>query len=170
MSIPGRATGTGKYQEWVSPENLIIIEGMCRDGARDSDICEYIGISYTTFYKWISKYPEFAEAIKNGKEVVDRKVENALLKRCLGYDYVEVKKNKKGETVIREEKVKKYMPPDVTACAIWLNNRKPDEWKRNRDNYTISENDSGIQINIIKAKGKDEENGESEKESSKNNK
>lgn len=49
------------------------------------------------------------------------------------------------------------MPPDVTACAIWLNNRKPDEWKRNRDNYTISENEGSVQINIIKKRSPDEE-------------
>lgn len=145
------------YKEWYSKENLILLEGWCRDGASDRDVCELIGISYNTLYRWISKYPEFAEAMVKGKEVVDRMVENALLKRCLGYDYIEVEKIRKDGEVISEKKVKKYMPPDVTACAIWLNNRKPDEWKRNRDNYTISENESSVQINIIKKRNPDEE-------------
>jgi transposase len=145
------------YKEWYSKENLILLEGWCRDGASDRDVCELIGISYSTLYKWISRYPEFAEAMVKGKEVVDRMVENALLKRCLGYDYVETERIRKDGIVISEKKVKKYMPPDVTACAIWLNNRKPDEWKRNRDNYTISENEGSVQINIIKKRSPDEE-------------
>ena len=89
-------TSTGKYQQLITPERLIVIEGMCRDGAKDIDICNYLGITYTTFYKWISKYPEFENAIKNGKEVVDRKVENALLKRCLGFEYTEIKRIRDG--------------------------------------------------------------------------
>ena len=145
------------YKEWYSKENLILLEGWCRDGASDRDVCELIGISYSTLYKWISRYPEFAEAMVKGKEVVDRMVENALLKRCLGYDYVETERIRKDGIIVSEKKVKKYMPPDVTACAIWLNNRKPDEWKRNRDNYTISENESSVQINIIKKNTPDEE-------------
>ena len=145
------------YKEWYSKENLILLEGWCRDGASDRDVCELIGISYSTLYRWISKYPEFAEAMVKGKEVVDRMVENALLKRCLGYDYVETERIRKDGIIVSEKKVKKYMPPDVTACAIWLNNRKPDEWKRNRDNYTISENESSVQINIIKKNTPDEE-------------
>lgn len=154
-------TSAGKYQQLITPERLIVIEGMCRDGAKDIDICNYLGITYTTFYKWISKYPEFENAIKNGKEVVDRKVENALLKRCLGFEYTEIKRIRENGVVVKEEKTRKYTPPDVTACAIWLNNRKPDEWKRNRDNYTISESDSEIKINIIKSK-RGEENGNPE--------
>lgn len=145
------------YDEWGTKENLLLLEGWCRDGASDKDICELIGITYTTLYKWIGKHPEFADIMSRGKEVVDRMVENALLKRCLGYDYVETERIRKDGIIVSEKKVKKYMPPDVTACAIWLNNRKPDEWKRNRDNYTISENESSVQINIIKKNTPDEE-------------
>lgn len=144
-----RAKGT-QYKDWVSEENLLLVEGWCRDGASDKTICEFLQISYTTLYKWIRRYPEFASAMERGKEVVDRKVENALLKRCLGFEYIEVEEVRKGGEIVSAKKTKKYTPPDVTACAIWLNNRKPDEWKRNRDNYTISENEGGIQINIVK--------------------
>ena len=39
----------------------------------------------------MNKYPDISEALKKGKEVVDRQVENALLKRALGYQYTEQK-------------------------------------------------------------------------------
>ena len=39
----------------------------------------------------------------------------------------------------------------------WLNNRKPDQWKRNRDNvYQTKDEDSKITVNIIRH-GKDDE-------------
>ena len=150
MPKDGAHKGKGKYEKWSTPENLLIVEGMARNGAKDSDICKHIGISYTTFYKWIGLHPEFAEAVREGKEVVDTKVENALLKRCLGFDYVEVKRTSVGGKIVTEEKTVKYVPPDVTACAVWLNNRKPDDWKRNRDNFSSSEKDDEIRITITR--------------------
>ena len=48
-----------------------------------------MGIACSTLYVWKNDHPEIAEALKKGKEVVDLEVENALLKKALGYDYVE---------------------------------------------------------------------------------
>ena len=81
----------GKYQEWLTPEGLIKIEGWARDGLTDEQIAKKMGISVATLYNWKGKFLEILEALKRGKEVVDRQVENALLKRALGYQYVERK-------------------------------------------------------------------------------
>ncbi|MCU7701349.1 hypothetical protein ODV97_17575 [Enterococcus gallinarum] len=35
------------------------------------------------------KYSDISYALKRAKEVIDRQVENALLKRALGYEYTE---------------------------------------------------------------------------------
>lgn len=48
-----------------------------------------MGINPATLYDWKNKYPKISESLKKGKEVVDIQVENALLKRALGYDYQE---------------------------------------------------------------------------------
>jgi hypothetical protein len=29
--------------------------------------------------------------------------------------------------------IRKYYPPDTTACIFWLKNRKPDEWRDKLD-------------------------------------
>ena len=55
----------------------------------NEQIAHNIGINQDTLYTWIKKYPEFSEALSRGKEVVDIEVENALLKRAKGYDYIE---------------------------------------------------------------------------------
>lgn len=79
----------GKYQEWLAPEGLLKLEGWARDGLTDEDIAIKIGVNRTTLYAWMKKYPDISDALKRGKEVIDRQVENALLKRALGYEYTE---------------------------------------------------------------------------------
>ena len=88
-------------------------------------------------YDWQNRFPEVTEALKRGKEVVDQAVENALLKRALGYEYEEVKEitegNEKGRDRKRIEKTIKHVVPDVTAQIFWLKNRKPNEWRDKKD-------------------------------------
>lgn len=78
-----------KYTEWLTKEGLIKIEGWARDGLADKQIAENIGVSERTFTEWKKKFPSVSSVLKKGKEVVDRQVENALLKRALGYEYTE---------------------------------------------------------------------------------
>ena len=126
--------GPGKYYDWITEEGLLKIEGWARDGLTDEQISHNIGIHPSTLYDWQKKYSEIAEALKNGKEVVDRQVENALLKRALGYEYEEVKqiieKDEKGKDRKRIEKTIKQVIPDTTAQIFWLKNRKPEEWRK----------------------------------------
>ena len=82
----------GKYVQWLEPDNLLRLQAWTRDGATDAEIAAHIGISRDTLYSWKKKYPDFSDALKRGKEVVDIEVENALLKRAMGYEYNEVTK------------------------------------------------------------------------------
>lgn len=125
----------GKYADWLTPEGLLKIEGWARDGLIDEQIAKNIGIRAGTLYEWKNRFPEFSEALKRGKEVVDREVENALLKRALGYEYTEttreaVQDPNSGEVKMQvTKKVTKQVAPDTTAQIFWLKNRKPDKWR-----------------------------------------
>ena len=119
----------GKYHEWITPEGLIKIEGWARDGLTNEQIAQNIGINPDTLYNWIKRFPEISESLKTGKEVVDRQVENALLKRALGYTYDEVT-YEYGEEVKR---VTKEVSPDTTAQIFWLKNRKPEVWRDRKE-------------------------------------
>lgn len=129
----------GKYGAWIAPEGLLKIQGWARDGLSDKQIAHNIGITQTTLYEWQKRFPELSEALKKGKEVVDREVENALLKRAMGYEYTEVTQepveNKDtGEVRMQVTKrVTKQIAPDVTAQIFWLKNRKPEEFRDKRD-------------------------------------
>jgi|SRR5690606_32388431 len=115
----------GKYEEWLTGEGLIKLEGWARNGLTDEQIAENIGIRRETLYDWKNKFPNISNALKKGKEVVDLQVENALLKRALGYQYDEVT-YEHGEEVKR---VTKEVHPDTTAQIFWLKNRRPDKWR-----------------------------------------
>ena len=119
----------GKYQRWLEPDGLLLLEGWARDGLTDEQIAGNIGITATTLYEWKNRFPEISEALKRGKEVVDLQVENALLKRALGYEYMEERveiSDKDGRKVIQTTKT---VPPDTTAQIFWLKNRRPDKWR-----------------------------------------
>ncbi|WP_225893697.1 MULTISPECIES: terminase [Levilactobacillus] len=75
---------TGKYQKWLAPEGRALLEGWARDGLTDAQIAHNIGIRRSTLYEWKRRYPDISDALKKGKEVVDREVENSLLKRAVG--------------------------------------------------------------------------------------
>lgn len=125
----------GKYHEWLEPEGLLKIEGWARDGLTDEQIAHNMGIGYSTLQAWKNEYQDILDSLKRGKEVVDRMVENALLKRALGYSYKETTRElvvdkDTGEAEIKITKiVEKEVVPDTTAQIFWLKNRKPKDWK-----------------------------------------
>lgn len=138
-----------KYETHVEPR-LIEIEGWARDGLIDEQIAKNLGVAYSTFREYKKKFPALSAALKKGKEVVDREVENALLKRALGYEYEEVtqervlKKDVKGKPMtdsdgfpvyemVQTKKVTKEVIPDTTAQIFWLKNRKPEQWRDKQD-------------------------------------
>ncbi|MGM0238505.1 HNH endonuclease [Enterococcus sp. AZ103] len=83
-----------KHEKWVTREGLILLEGWARDGLSDEQIASNMGISTATLYNYKKKYLEILEALKRGKEVADYEVENALFKSALGYEYIEVTKER----------------------------------------------------------------------------
>ena len=114
-----------KINDWLENDKLILLEGWAKSGLTDEQIAKNIGINRTTLYDWKKKEVNIADALKKGKEVIDFEVENALLKRALGYEYEE----ETYENGILTKKVKKQVPPDTTAQIFWLKNRKPNNWK-----------------------------------------
>lgn len=151
-----------KVDYWLTDDGLILIEAWARDGYLLNEIADRMGIERYTLSKWRKRYPEIAQALNTGKELVDYKVENALLKAALGYTTKEIKvtlgkKIINGETFeVLKETTTREVAPNVTACMAWLNNRKHDQWKRNRDKVLeLDEEDSNINITIVRGPKED---------------
>lgn len=128
---------SGKYHKWITAEGLIRVEGWATDGLTDEEIAKNMGVTAVTLYSWKKKFPQFEFALKQGKEVVDRKVEKTLLQRALGYDYEEretwVEGSEDGEKKTRTKITRRHALPDVTAQIFWLKNRRPVEWRDRKD-------------------------------------
>lgn len=133
----------GKYEYWLTEEGLLLLEGWARDGLTDEQIAKNIGISRKTLIEWKQRFSDIRDTLKKGKEVIDRVVENALLKKALGYN-AEVRKTFKvkiteydevtGRKIKEHEELKTavdevHIPADTVAQIFWLKNRKPAEWR-----------------------------------------
>lgn len=132
---------------WITEDGLLKIQGWARDGLIEKQIAKNMGVAESTLRNWKNVFPEIAEALRKGKEVVDREVENALFKSALGfmqkvkkpvrireveYDPKSGKKIRESEKWVQvEEEI--YVPPQVTAQIFWLKNRKPDQWREKND-------------------------------------
>lgn len=157
--------------EWLEDDKLMLLEAWARDGYTYVDIADRIGIAPSTLRKWRTQYEEIDKALKTGREIIDYKVENALLKAALGYTSKEVKvvigkQVKDGQVFqITKETTYREVAPNVTACAMWLNNRLPDKWKKNRDKeVNLDDEDSNITISIVRGPKNDNEEDSTNKE------
>lgn len=162
--------------DWLEEDGLLLLESWSRDGYTFKDIANRIGISISTLTCWRANYPEIDKALKKGKELVDYKVENALLKSALGYTTKETKiittmrKGKVIETV--RETTTKEQAPNYNSIRFWLTNRQRDKWKNNRDNeFNIEDRDNDIQVTITRAPNNNTNNDskDTEKHSEDNN-
>lgn len=128
-----------KYEDWITPDGLTKIEGWARDGLINEQIAHNMGISRETLNQWCKRFPAISDALKRNKEVVDIEVENALLKRALGYQYDEVtkerlvdsgqKKRHGGESELTEKEWEfavKYFDHRCCYCGVSVPNLTKD--------------------------------------------
>ena len=137
-----------KINEWLEKDKLILLEGWARDGLTDEQIAKNIGISRASLYEWKKKEIDIFDALKKGKEVIDFEVENALLKRALGYTITinEDKLDKDG--CVHTLKKEVHIPADTTAQIFWLKNRKKEQWREKVEIVKTDEDLQNINKNI----------------------
>lgn len=127
------------YEVRVKPK-LALVTGWCRRGLSKEQIAENLGISLQSFDNYVKRYEEFADAVAEGAEELEIHIENALVKRALGYSYKEVTRERKlvvnPETGEQEYKlvvtksVTKHVVPDVGAQQYYLEHRAPKRWEK----------------------------------------
>lgn len=68
-----------EYKKWLEPDNLTRLRSWARDGLTNEQIAKKIGVRRQTISEWSKKYPDIADALKKGKEVVDSEIEDSLI-------------------------------------------------------------------------------------------
>lgn len=163
--------------DWLEEDNLMLLECWARDGYTYQDIANRIGIDISTLKVWRAKYPDINKALKTGREIIDYKVENALLKSALGYRTKETKVT----TIIRRgvvvetqtETTEREQAPNISAAQCWLYNRLPKKWKNMNSRTNILDDmdeDTSIHVTVTRASTANKQNanpdseGETDKE------
>jgi hypothetical protein len=111
----GRPT---KYREEYAEQ----VHKLCLLGATDEQIADFFGVAVSTVFEWNERQPEFSEARRNGKEIADATVAEALYHRAIGYEHDAVQIMAYEGHSFEHPYIKRY-PPDTAAAFIWLKNR-----------------------------------------------
>lgn len=114
---------------WTGEDGRTLVRQWRREGASLERIAAKIGVATSTLDKWRMQVPELEAAIKDTDELVNAQVENALLRRALGYDKVDVTEELVEGEVRVTKRVTVPVPPDVKACLSWLYSRRSDRWR-----------------------------------------
>lgn len=120
---PGRPS---KYDEAVM---LATACECARKGYTSPEIAEELGIGLSTLYRYFADTPQFREAVKAAKDVIDDRVQASLLQRATGYRQRVEKVFANGVRLQVIEEVQ----PDTTAQIFWLKNRRRAEFRDTRE-------------------------------------
>ena len=130
-----------KYREEYNEQ----AEKICRLGVTDKELCDIFKISVQTLYTWKSEHEGFLESIRAGKEYFDgNRIEASLVRQAMGYT-VEEEKYEEGTAGVKKTITKRYIPPNVTATAYWLNNRSRGRYKQKQE---VEHTGEGITFNV----------------------
>ncbi|MGN1176217.1 MAG: helix-turn-helix domain-containing protein [Roseburia sp.] len=158
--------------DWLEEDHLMLLECWARDGYTYQDIANRIGIDVSTLKVWRAKYPDIEKALKTGREIIDYRVENALLKSALGYRTKETKVitvMQHGRVIeTRRETTEKEMAPNVSAAQCWLYNRLPKKWRNMNSRSSILEEideDTSIHVTVTRASPGNKQNADTTQDS-----
>ena len=163
-----------KKVNFKDTENLLIVEGLARDGLDNKDIAKYFDYTDTYFSELVTSISELSEALKKGRRPLETMVENSLFRRAFGGIKVktQVRRFLEGKCTCEGEDKKcpeckgtgkvfitdaelvqetiTELPPDTGAAALWLKQKKPEIWNKQpiRIDATTNNKDINTVINI----------------------
>lgn len=144
-----------KYNKKYSKK---LAERICELIAEDSytvaEVCRMVDISERSYYNWLSRFAEFADAIKKAQSKFDEmlivEAKKSLVKMIQGYTVQEKKTvtadtgkkdaNNKPIVKVKEHSVTdKHYQPNPTLIIFTLTNRDPENWKNRQENKVTAE-------------------------------
>ena len=147
----------GKYKEWLTEDGMKRLAEMA-PRLTDAEMAREMGVSSSTYYDWLKKYPEMSEAVTRARagadaRAINESVEESLLDAARGgvrtlkkpmkvrritYDD-RGRRVEKEEIIFADEEI--YVQPNVKAQIFWLTNRAPERW-RNKIEAAVSGDNS----------------------------
>lgn len=120
--VKNKGGAPSKYKEEYNEQ----ARKLCLLGSTDESLANFFNVSVATINNWKIDHPKFLESIREGKEVADANVADALYNRVIGFSHPDTHiSNFQG--VITATPTTKHYPADTGAAFIWLKNRS--SWK-----------------------------------------
>lgn len=136
-------------------------------GLTDEELGRFFDVTESTINNWKKTCPAFFDALKKGKAVADDLVEMSVFRKIMGFTVTESeiigKKTihrepmldnkgriiKDGTKIVYRETEqvtpdrvvdkKRYVPGSDMLSIYWLNNRRPDKWKKGNQDVDTPE-------------------------------
>lgn len=125
---PEKRGRPSKYREEFNTQ----AKKLCLLGATNKDLAKFFEVTESTLGLWITQYPDFSDALKEGRQLADARVGESLFQRAIGYSHPDVHvSNYQGLVTLTP--ITKHYPPDPTSMIFWLKNRRPDLWRAQPD-------------------------------------
>lgn len=159
LAVKVRMMAKGKYKTWLTEDGLKKLAEMA-PRLTDAEMAKEMGVSSSTYYDWLRRYPEMSEAMTRARtgadaRAINESVEESLLDAARGgirtikkpmkvrstsYD-ARGRRIEREEIVLADEQV--YIQPNVKAQIFWLTNRAPERW-RNKIEAAVSGGDNSV--------------------------
>ena len=120
----------GKFARWSAPEGLSLLAAWTREGCGAEEIARRCGVREAVLLGWAQRCPGVEAALRRTGEMADAQVEDALLRRALGYAYTETVEEENGDLrvydAVAPEEVTAYLygqgmlPAELTTAKIGL--------------------------------------------------
>lgn len=121
---------------------------LCKLGATDQELADFFEVSVRTIYRWKGEHEAFCQSLKAGKTEADDRVERSLFARANGYEHDEVDIRVVGQEIVQTP-IRKYYPPDTTACIFWLKNRRSAEWRDKVEQALMGADGGPVQVAAV---------------------
>jgi hypothetical protein len=69
------------------PDICDLARKFCMLGATDEDLAELLEVEPATIADWIAGFPDFAMALKQGREIADATAAERLFQRAIGFSH-----------------------------------------------------------------------------------
>lgn len=128
-----------RIREWIEKNG---VRPYAPHGAYAKTLYDEVGVSATTWYKWVKK-PGVEAAVKAACEVFEHSLKqrgvNALLKSVEGYYAEETKTERMPDAsgkpvIVKQITHKKYIAPSPIAQIFFLKNIDPEHWRDKVEN------------------------------------
>ena len=124
-----------KYDENLHPK---LAKAYAMAGLTEAQMAKEMDIAISTLSLWKNDHQSFSDALKQGKEEPDARVEKSLYRQALGYEYdaqkpMVVSDGSQVGSHIEIAKYRERVAPSVTAQIFWLKNRRPDRWREKQE-------------------------------------